>query len=280
MENTYVDYYPENAHTFATQYNVAGEMIEPYYFLPAGAGGNFASLKDVLVYGMFHLGQKVDHQQQILSKESLDMMHNFNRGDESIYALGWANTGHSLVSNGSVSGANSNLTLIPSEGIAIVCLTNMTRYDALADQIADEITDILVPGLEKQITREYFEKRFQTPYEPTPSLLGTWYGQVQSRDSIFPLQFEFRENGDIRISVDGSEAMLENAKYNAFHQLKGTFRSCIKAPGYQGMDTLSIWLNLLHDEGSLYGNIMPMYQSEKGYFAYGMYVGLNKLPDQ
>lgn len=277
MEHTFTRYNSERGEEFATFYNSDLEVIEHYDFLPRGGGGFYSSASDLANYGRFFLKNKVKGQKKILKANTIDLMFDFDRGPESFMGLGWFNTGHSLVSNGRISGAQSMITLVPSEDMAVVCLVNASPNASIADEIADQIIDLLVPNLEKQLTYEKYAAIYETPYELNDQLAGKWNGTIETQDKKLPLTIDFRVDGKVYLKIgEEQEQLLENVIFNQYNKLEASFESKIPVPEFTGDEATYTLLSLYLDGKKLVGHATPMFSNERGSFCYGAFVSLEK----
>lgn len=277
MNHTYTQHHPERNQEYATFYNSDLEVIEHYDFLPRGGGGFYSSASDLAKYGLFFLKNKVKGQKKILKASTIDLMLNFDRGPESFMGLGWFNTGHSLVSNGRISGAQSMITLVPSEDMAVVCLINASPNGSIADEIVDQIIDLLAPNLEKKLTYEAYAAIYETPYELNDQLAGKWTGNVETKGKKLPLWIDFRADGKVYLKIaDEPEQVLENVIFNKFNKLEASCESNIPVPEFTGTEATYTLLSLFLDGENLIGHATPMFSNERGSFCYGAFINLTK----
>ena len=277
MNHSFTQYHPEKKQDFASLYNSELALIDHYDFLPYGGGGFFSSAADLIQYGMFHLKNKLANQKQILSPATLDLMHYFDRGPIHLMGLGWFNTGHSLVSNGRISGAQSNLTLVPSENLAVVCLINASTSTYYADQTVDQIIDLIAPDLEKKMDAEKYAALFETPYESDEALLGNWKGQITTQEQVINLKMTFMPKGKVRIQVgDEAEKELERVIFSPSGKISTSVRSQIPVSGFKGDRDVFTLIELQLDQGKLIGHFAPMFSNDQGSFCFGAFAQLEK----
>lgn len=204
----------------AALYGEEGARLAPRYMLPQSSLAMHASLHDLLNYALFHLNVRQFSEQQLFGVEILDMMQTL-RGESprSLFALGLANfdlndKGQWLLTNGRARGCQATLSMIPSEGLAAVCLINATGQ--ASDDFVFQLTEIMSPGFLKlagKIIEEY-ETWADQPYEPTEELIGKWDGYIETKNDRTPIRLLFQPDVKIRIQIGGqSEAILKNVGY-------------------------------------------------------------------
>lgn len=277
MEQSLVRYEASRAAEMAQLYDPAGQIIAPYHFLPFGGAGYWGSVTDLLAYGNFHLQLPSAQFPKVLDKKHLDLMHNFNEGPMPYFGFGWLNTGHSLISNGNINGANSNITLIPDEQMVIVCLINSTSPSSLADQFADQIMNALLPNLEKELDMAYFMANYQTPYEPKPGLIGEWEGMAHIQDGTTPVHLTFAADGEIwcKIGTQAS-ARLSDVTLLPSGKLEAVGEGILAVPEFTATDPVNIAIALQWEGDQLYGHMAPRFSTSKGNRCYGAFVSFQK----
>lgn len=146
--------YPDGvpaATRLATLYAAPGEPAERLFAIPQSSLGIYTSLTDLVQYARFHLQQPLPGGRAVLDATWLDRMHS-DRPDlddgKSPLTLGWGSLDLDgmpwLLSNGRAEGAQSTLSLLPEQGLAVICLTNVTGNTT--DDVAFRICDVLAPG--------------------------------------------------------------------------------------------------------------------------------------
>lgn len=277
MRHSLVRYDANRATEMASLYNTNGEEIAPYHFIPFGGAGYYGSVEDLLKYGNFHLQQANSQFLQVLNREHLDLMHNFDEGPMPFLGFGWLNTGHSLISNGNIDGANSNITLIPSEDMVIVCLLNSSSYSSLADQLTDQIMNALLPDLEKKLDMAYFMEHFQTPYEPKEGLIGEWEGTIETATDSTPVWLHFKPDSEINFRIGDQEtSSLSNVTLLPSGKLEAMTSGMIQVPEFTSGSPVSIAIALQWEGEKLYGHLAPRFSTLEGRRCYGAFVSFSR----
>ncbi|PHN04004.1 serine hydrolase domain-containing protein [Flavilitoribacter nigricans] len=276
MQHSYTTYFPQLEVPYAMTYHRDLTEAGRLNSVPYGGLGYYSSAEDLLHYAQFHL-KEWPTEQSPLSPANIEQMHHFPRSVTRRFGLGWHDMGHALVSNGSVTGANTNLTLVPESDLAIVCLTNVTSFNGYADQIAQRIMDALLPDLEKQVTYEKYVAEYENPYVYNEQLAGNWRGTIRAYGEDLTIRLSFPKSGKVFVQIeDGAPQQIEEVIYNRHQLLNFQFTGKIPLPQYDGSTPNNNELILYPWEGKLVGHIAAAFSSEAGGFRYGVYVELDK----
>ncbi len=130
----------------AKGYDSVGIETSSSIFEPRGGAGMYSTVDDLLKYAAGHLKSG-----KFMKRETLDQLHRPNPKQVSqYYANGWgylptSEASFSLLSNGAIAGTATTVLVIPSENMAIVCLTNTTVGNQVTDGVAFDIAGALIP---------------------------------------------------------------------------------------------------------------------------------------
>ncbi len=174
-----------------------------------GHGGIYASARDLLRFGMFHLKQPAAKTKRILSEKTIDLMHrpSSRTGALSWYGIGWrieeAEFGHqALMHTGQTDGATAVLVLIPEQRLCVVAMTNIPH--ALPWHVTQEIVKLLVPQAPPPPKPSDGYERFgRQDYKPTKEWLGHWKGSIKTHERDIPVEMWFEEDGKIQVQMKG-----------------------------------------------------------------------------
>jgi CubicO group peptidase (beta-lactamase class C family) len=178
-----VDIGPGLAAYAAGRYGADGQPYPFYDFDHPGGSAVFCSAHDLVRFGMFQLKAHLADQRAILHDVTIDAMQQRTTpagGDG--YGVGWSvkedQHGYATVSHaGGMGGVNTQLALVPSEGLAVVTLANAAS--PLPFLVADEILDALLPRCAERRARQQAKQKQQpesplpTPRRPSCWALGT-----------------------------------------------------------------------------------------------------------
>lgn len=282
MKNSFVDSYKGLEYTTpAAIYSQEGTRLKPHYMLPQNSLAMYASLNDLLNYAMFHISSKQFSGQRPFGTKTLEMMHTL-RSDVpgSLVALGLASIELDdkrrwLITNGRVRGSQATLSMIPSDGLAAVCLINSTGQ--AADDIVFRLIEIMSPGFldaAGQIIGEY-EAWAERPYEPQVNLIGRWDGYILSIKDQIPIKLLFQSDGEIHIQIgEQPESELNNTGYLE-GLLAGEFTAILPMEEKEDVphkNTISLRLK----NAQLSGFVTSEITNEKGDFSLAAYVHLSK----
>jgi CubicO group peptidase (beta-lactamase class C family) len=257
---------------------------DQYEFVPTGGAGMYASVHDLIRYGMFHLKIPAMEQKPVLSDQGLDLMH-FAKDPEhpdDLMAMGWGSveldSGRKwLITNGSIGGANSMLTLLPDEELAVAVLTNISS-SSLADETAVRIADVVSAGFAEEVGQAigaYEAARASQPFKPDTAVVGEWRGALMNRGHEVPVAVSIGGDGVASIRLaDQAKVEIEEMKVQG-SQIMGSFRGQIAGHPHFAQDH-DMRLTLTHDDGRLYGYITSDTETEFGSVSTPFYVRLVK----
>ncbi len=193
-----------------------GESVVPDLdFDHVGASAIHSSVHDLIRYGMFHLGNELPGQGQILSGQTIEMMHepsDVTMPEEILevrLGLGWAAVdldGVRMVNvTGGMPGTVTRLALIPAESAAVAIVINSGIGDAYAPWEIELATfAAMIPDLPKgpEITTE------REPTPPLPAeLRGEWKGSVSTHLGDLPARLSVGEGRDMELEIDGRKTV-------------------------------------------------------------------------
>jgi len=260
MPHASVGMAPDLAQHQAVRYGEDDRPIPFYDFDHRGASAVFCSAHDLVRFGMFHLKAHLSDQEPILTDEAIDEMHRptVEIGKGAGYGIGWRivedNHGYRTVSHGgSMGGVRTELTLVPSERIAVAVLVNAAS--GLPPRVTMEILGALLPEYaRKRAHKEPGQapsKASSTPpaFEPAAELLGVWVGSVHTYNGAIPLTLEFHDDGDIHARLGEQLETLVNEPRFQDGALTGVLLGDI---GTEDANRRSYHLHLnLHQRGDL-----------------------------
>ncbi len=265
--------------------NMKAEVFKPME--PVSSLGIFASVRDLLGFGMFHLKNRLPKGKAILRDKTLDLMHYANQvpggpPNQRMMALGWGNLdlgdGHTmLLTNGGAGGACSALFLEPSRDIAVACLTNMTSSNRITDELALEIMDALVPSFAQRfgkVRQDYMKANFG-PFQPTPGRMGQWEGEINTYEGSIPVSMTFQPDGDIHIQLKDQYKTLLHDPGMEEGFLRGSFYGTVFKKETQ--DRLhNITLRIRLKDKTIQGSVSVYYENDRGYFLLPASIRLEK----
>ncbi|MBK9152713.1 MAG: beta-lactamase family protein [Chloracidobacterium sp.] len=214
MKNTitHVSGLPAYRAAIARPYRADGRLADQFQFEPAGGGGYFSTVNDLLKYGSMHLETR-GKSESVLKYAMQKEIHRVREGlPHELYANGWgvlllSDGRRTLLSNGAIEGAASTLLVLPDSGIVIVVLINKSVGNDVSDDIAFRIAGALLPGYKKDLD-SLFERVgpsfASSELDADSSLEGPWAGYVANAERRIPIELNF--NGKtVTIKVDTFE---------------------------------------------------------------------------
>jgi CubicO group peptidase (beta-lactamase class C family) len=199
-----------------------------------GAAAVYSSAHDLVRFGMFHLKECIKGQRAIISEETINNMQEPTSAklvhvgpwgtyiEEKVgYGIGWRISKEeryeTTYHDGGMSGASTQLILVPSEKLVIVVLCNMFQ-PRLTDLIVKEIKSVTLPGYKVKFDKEVARERAvsSTPkIKLDPVLIGKWIGSVHTYKAEIPLILWFQESGEAHVKMgDQPKAMMNRAIFD------------------------------------------------------------------
>jgi len=213
MSRTSVNITPGTAPGVVQNYDAAGKPLAPLAYDHDGASAVYASVHDLIRFGLFHLKNSLPGQKPILRPDSLDRLHEpsaliaseASLIGEPRMAMGWGIVDlagqHFVIASGSAPGTNSRLALIPEKNLAVALLCNASLSDELALwNIEWETFAALVPHFPE---RPAIPQNMPRAFEPPRELVGEWEGDVQTYQGRVPLKLSVKSGKEIAVEING-----------------------------------------------------------------------------
>jgi len=206
---------PNSKEHRAIRYFLDGARLPDYTTPHPGASDIYASVHDLVRFGMFHLKSHLADQKKLLSDEAIDEMQQstVQMGAGNLYGIGWIASrdarGRLRVSHGGAgAGVDTQLTLIPQEKLAVAVLVNTNIDVHISGEIADAILDLL--SGDRPDDRPKPAVSTPTDSGLPGKLLGTWKGFVHTYKSDLPVTLWFKESGEVHAQLGNQLEMLIN----------------------------------------------------------------------
>ena len=280
MTHSFVEPVPAQARV-AASYDGAGTRIGTGRFQPAGAAGAYASARDLLRYGFFHLGA-VRTEPPVLSAAGLRAMHGPAGGGGGY--LGFAHSELEggpawWISNGQFSGCSSMLMLLPEQELVIAVLVNQGGASpSTADTLAVAIADALVPGFASRhdaFLRTWEAEHALAAYAASPELLGTWSGRIETAARSVPFTLTLEDDGSIWATWDDAHEADVTGVRRRGPRLTMSLRLALPNPvGFAGEH--SVELDLRVDGERMSGSATSRFAASAGSFSIPAYVALER----
>jgi CubicO group peptidase (beta-lactamase class C family) len=203
----------------AVRYFLDGSRLPDYTTGCPPAADVCSSVHDLIRFAMLHLKTFPLPGRPLLSDGAIDEMQRSSVPmGTNRYGLGWVITtdarGRTRVGHGGAgAGIDAQLTLVPSEKLAVAVLLNTHVDRHVAGEIADFALNTLlgdpVTTAAASRTGEAPEKRFEPPAE----LVGTWSGVVSTHAREVPVTLSFSPSGTVKARLDrGPATAVEQPK--------------------------------------------------------------------
>ncbi|HEY0156135.1 MAG TPA: serine hydrolase domain-containing protein [Thermoanaerobaculia bacterium] len=189
----------------ALKYDAEGQLLPATFNDTPGAGNVYASVHDLVRFGMFHLD---DRPSRVLSAAARELMRGYVEPgglypyyDSSRYGLGWyfrttADGTRVVWHEGGMPGASSILVLLPDRGIAAAVLINANDRNDVAQAIVNQLVarvDPSVPPLTFVPTDGF------SPYDAQPAFLGRWEGELTIEGKPLRCVITFEAGGKVTV---------------------------------------------------------------------------------
>jgi CubicO group peptidase (beta-lactamase class C family) len=238
-------------------FNDIKEVGQSSLFFPSGGAGVYSTLSDLILFARLQMGEL---DESIMSHSSLNLLHYDKIYPSTITSLGWGSIPLEddltwLVSNGSFpNSANSNLTIIPENNIAVICLANKD-YQSSADMLAIKIADVLVPGFANKAfaKMEAYEANDGKEVKISIGKFNTWQGVMKHGKTESLIELTYKSDS-LYVSFDNGE--WQSVKYATIdHQsiIRGGLTILLKNPLTNQVEESHGNINLLLSEKKLQG---------------------------
>ena len=218
----------------AVRYESDGSPLRPYTFDHLGASSVYASAHDLVRFGQWHLGARVEGARDILTRESRARMQRSEApadGPGSARGLGWGITENDdglrrIAHGGGMPGVATVLMLYPAESLAVVVLANASGVPTA--RIAAAMTSAVVPAYAQARAARLAAARqaagsgnaggssagASSGSGITADAAGVWRGSVLVRGDSVPLVLTIRDDGTGTARLGGGEdATLSNLRF-------------------------------------------------------------------
>ena len=271
---------PSREGGMASPHDDDGSVIPHYQFLPAGAAGGYASVRDLGRFAMLHLGLLPPVSPPVLGDETITLMHHYGEESGALFGLGWGRAGGVLITNGAIRGANSALALVREQNLAVVALVNGSGRQA--DEIALGIVGVLAPEAAASAFAaiEAYGREVETPYAPSATLEGVWEGELDSSPGTASISLTFPTDGPPAIAIgDGPSSDLRDSTYNSAGELRGDFTADISGRIEREAGTHEAKIALKRRGDRMYGYVLAMFDVEAGAVSEPIRVSIRRQGD-
>lgn len=206
LRHSTVNREPDLGDEVAVRYARDGSVLPFYDFDHRGASAVFASVHDMLRFGMFHLKDRLPEQRPILADRTIEQMWVASADDAEVpdgkgrRGIGWAlldiydldRVGHL----GDMAGVSARFSLFPQHDLAVILVANAA--DARLQPIEAAIVHELLPQT----------RGAEHAGQIDAALVGTWHGNIDTYAGKVPVELVVGSNGRVQIHIgtDGAVA--------------------------------------------------------------------------
>lgn len=193
-------------------YDGKGNALPGFDFDHRGASAAYASVHDLLRYGMFHLKNSLPDQEPIITHAAIDVTHEPSDlpvpGEEltEVHSgFGWAVVDLSgyrfLVTSGGMPGTVTRLALIPEKNVAVAMVASSSFPD---DHGAWEIEWDTFAALLRDFPERPEMPEAKSDRSPfPPEIQGEWTGTVKTYEGALDARLFVRDGSTISLNLDG-----------------------------------------------------------------------------
>jgi CubicO group peptidase (beta-lactamase class C family) len=294
LNDTFVAGSKYSSNNAAMKYNADGTELPEVLNNTAGAGNIYASVHDLVSFGMFHLGQTKTIK-TVLSEKFVRLMHNFKNehtlysiNNATFYGLGWYNQtiddNTVIWHEGGMPGASSMLKLFPKDEVAIAIITNTYNYPFVRE-ITDDLAKVIMPKHSAPPINEMADYKY---YTSDSSFYGIWAGNIVVEGKQIPTSLTINKD---EIILDYSDLTLKSfltdnqplphksvLLYGMVNRgyFLGTTTGILPVTHLRRQLSHLLILKLLKKNDSLTGFITTMAAADREYYAYPFFVDLKK----
>jgi CubicO group peptidase (beta-lactamase class C family) len=194
----------------AVEYDNRGAVVPFHTCDTPGAGNGYASVRDLIRFGMFHLKDHLKGQRRILDDAAIDKMQTekdgsrHRAGGNEAYGLGWfvgetANGTLVVWHEGGWTGASAILKLVPSEDTAVAVLMNVFDTE-FVNRVTEETIGAVLPGY--AVRGGQADRAAASVAPPSFDLpAGTYSGEIRTFKRAIPLILEKADDGEMQARI-------------------------------------------------------------------------------
>lgn len=260
---------------FARKYAMDGKPLPETWNDTPGAGNLYASVHDLVRFGMFHLDERssavITPASKRLMRTYVDPGALYPYYDSSHYGLGWyfrttPNGTRVVWHEGGMPGASSMLLLLPDRGIVAAVMINANDRNDVAQAVVNRLVaaiDPSIPALTFVPTDGF------SPYDAQPAYRGTWNGTLTIDGKPLRCAMTFDAGGRITVEFPdrGADDLLpRQSTFKALVNgdlLLGTFAATLPAADVAQKPGGYVLLRLVRRGDTLAGTMIA-YASPEG----------------
>lgn len=217
MHDSFIDSPRKTSTKVALAYDAASEKLPVLRNNTPGAGNAYASVHDLVLFGMFYLDpNRIPHSP--LNRNNVKRMQR-NADPQafqhyygpSYYGLGWYirenDKGYrTLWHEGGMPGASTIIKMLPEHGIVAVVMTNRTDANDQTQAFANYLIKVLLPEYQPAPLNPVAN---YVSYSKQPEFLGRWAGKIIVDDTKLPCTLELDAEGNGIIRYANTQAHIK-----------------------------------------------------------------------
>jgi CubicO group peptidase (beta-lactamase class C family) len=252
---------PEREKFAAVRYSAEFGRRPPAVSGSPGASAVYCSAHDLARFAMFHLKSHLADQKPLLTDSSIDEMQNSTVATDSggQYGIGWwVKTNEfgyrTLLAQGGTTEASASLQIVPSEGIAVIVLSNTGT--TLSSDVIQEVLSAMLPLYAQNRAKAADVRKPQvadTGFN-APLFAGTWTGVIKTFRGDFFMSISINAAGVILGKLgSGPAAVLTNVQFDK-GRIMGRMTGNLGTDEDTGTQPYDLDLELYLRDSRLYGS--------------------------
>ncbi|MBT3630456.1 MAG: beta-lactamase family protein [Candidatus Marinimicrobia bacterium] len=232
MMQTTLDISSKTKNKLAKRYDTSGKLM-PFSFSDAPGSSNVSTtIKDLIHFGMFHLGTTSEDSLALLSNKTIQSMQEKqfpdNANGRNTYGLGWflndTDYKYKMVYHaGGMDGVDAMIRILPEKEIVVAAISN--QYTEYTHELTEQILLQMVPDL-KLVGPEQAQTSDSANQEKSKEiqqsdLQGIWDGHIVIPNDQIPIELIFQEDGNIQVTmpIQFESMLLRTDKYEIQHKM-------------------------------------------------------------
>lgn len=244
--------------TVAMRYDASGNAVPDYTTATPASGELYASAHDLAQFAMFNMKQ--GDREQILDDRWIDELHKpvFVGPSGVATTFGWftqhLTSGERVIfKGGGQPGVATALSMIPSENLACLVLTNRTDGRELCSSVCNEI---LSSYLAEWHPPEENSGPGPTPFVVGPELSGRWRGTLTNDGAQMQVRLHIESSDSSTLQLNDNPADKITEMHLEGVGFTGASTGVIESPDARRTQAKALSLKLIPHEGRLMGRIL------------------------
>ncbi len=260
LDDSFFDTSAARLATGAARYDSADKPI-PYYTTATPASGElYASAHDLARFAIFNMKHRLRDQAQILNDRWIDELHKpvFIGPSGVATTFGWF-LGHLrsgapvIFKYGGQPGVATVLSMLPSENLACLVLTNRSDGRELCNRVGNQVLGSYLPEWQQQ---EETSGAAPTAFDLSPTFAGRWQGTLANDSAAMRVSLEIQppNSGSLALNARPAEKIVDMQSEGA--AITGVSTGLIDSPDARRTGANTLKIKLMAQNGKLVGRAL------------------------